>query len=246
MAGQHRRPTDADGDYPELPPRPHPSTGKPFPPHAPAYNGRKTISERARSNRFFAEPTPPPGMGPVLAWRHDGIADKARDVAWWFGLSVVIGAAPSLLRGQGLHALTLWQIWMLILVGTFVMSRPLSLKSMSAGADWIQWCRRKRWYHRCAHQGWLKTYELVSIKGFTRIGMLTYLRLEDADGRVLKRMKHDLQPNRQIWDLLYNGILHSVANGAVIDNLANGILKLDEAVVELRLKHYADTQNQDE
>ncbi|MGH3949391.1 MAG: hypothetical protein ACRDSE_09735 [Pseudonocardiaceae bacterium] len=108
---------------------------------------------------------------------------------------------------------------------------------MSAGADWVQWGMRKRWYQRRAHRGYLKIYELVSVTA-DAAGPTLYLRLEDAEGNVLYRMRHALQGDRRIWDLLYNGILHSVANGAEIDTLAIGMLKLDETPA-LRLRDRA-------
>ncbi|GAA3564826.1 hypothetical protein GCM10022222_55720 [Amycolatopsis ultiminotia] len=45
---------------------------------------------------------------------------------------------------------------------------------------------------------------------------------------VLTRSTEELQRDRRIWDLVYNGILHSVASGAQVGNQAIGILQLDK------------------
>jgi hypothetical protein len=241
MTGQHHRkpPTRTWHSFAELPPRPDPKTGHPFPPHAPAYAGSDTDSDKAtpRPNRFFGPPEPPEGMGRPLAWHYDNVVGNVR--RYFVALAIVLVgiAILSLLRGDGLADLLIWQVWPVAVIGTYLMSDPLTFKTITAGSDWLQWGTRKRWYHRAPRDGHINTYELVSVTA-SGSGASLYLKLEDADGNILFRMRHALQQNRQIWDLLYNGILHSVANGAETDTLAIGILKLDETpALHLRDTH---------
>jgi hypothetical protein len=47
-----------------------------------------------------------------------------------------------------------------------------------------------------------------------------------------------LQRDRRIWDLVYNGVLHSVAGGAQATQQAIGVLKLNDTPA-LRLRDAA-------
>ncbi|WP_216207018.1 hypothetical protein [Amycolatopsis aidingensis] len=231
MAGHHRRKTPQRTwhEFPQLPPRPNPDTGEPLPPHAPGYSGPDHPGNNPRlAGPMFGPPEPPPGMGPCLAWHRDDITGNIRRYIVALAILALGSSVLSLLRGDTFgDALTYWPVWIVIVVFAYLMSDPLTFKTMSAGADWLQWGTRKRWYHRTPRAGHVKFYDLVSITA-SGSGITIYLRLEDTEGNVLYRMPHALQQNRHIWDLLYNGILHSVANGAEIDNLAIKALRLDE------------------
>jgi hypothetical protein len=68
-----------------------------------------------------------------------------------------------LLRGDGLADLLIWQVWPVAVIGAYLMSDPFTFKTIAAGADWLQWSTRKRWYHRAPRHGHISTYELVSV-----------------------------------------------------------------------------------
>lgn len=51
------------------------------------------------------------------------------------------------------------------------------------------------------------------------------LELYDKDVGIARSFQ-ELQQDRRIWNLVYNGILHSVANGATVSKQAIGILQL--------------------
>lgn len=88
--------------------------------------------------------------------------------------------------------------------------------ALAAGAVWFRY-RRK----------WVKTYELVEVK-LDGAGSSTTLVLKDTDDRRLSLGLKELQSNPDLWDLVYNGILHSVHNGgAVVDERARERLRLD-------------------
>src|SRR5699024_8759270 len=53
-----------------------------------------------------------------------------------------------------------------------------------------------------------------------------YLELAD-DSSFIELARVEWQPDRRIWDPVYNGILHSVADGATTNHNARGFLQLD-------------------
>lgn len=49
-----------------------------------------------------------------------------------------------------------------------------------------------------------------------------------------------LQHDRPIWDLFYNGVMHSLANGASIDDLAQEVLEIPRSAKEAKLIAWRD------
>lgn len=239
MAGQHRREEHrrAWHEFPGLPPRPDPDTGEPFPPHAPAYTGsdQSGSSEPGLASGPFGPPAPPRGKGPPLAWHRDTALSNVFNYFLAAAILAIGIAAISLLRGDAFgDGLRYWQVWIIIVVGAWLMAAPLTFNSMSAGADWLQWGVRSSILYRKQRIGVINFYNITSISS-SGAGATVYLRFEDSGGNVLFRMLHDLQKSRKIWDLFYNGVLHSVANGADIDYMATKALHLDETpALELR------------
>jgi len=86
---------------------------------------------------------------------------------------------------------------------------------VAAGAEWV------------AHQtGWVRVYDLTEVRirgGYAKV----YLCLTDAAGRKMDPSLTVLQHNRDLWDLVYNGILHSIRErDVVVDSLARTVLQL--------------------
>ncbi|MGH3623308.1 MAG: hypothetical protein ACRDQ5_16175, partial [Sciscionella sp.] len=115
--------------------------------------------------RLMWKPAPPPGMGPVLVWHRDSIKGQIFGYCISFVIVVVVAGIISLLRHFQLHAFEYWQIWLIILVASYLMSAPLDFKTVSVGADWFQTGYRKRWYQRRVRQNYVKLYELVKVTG---------------------------------------------------------------------------------
>lgn len=236
MTGQHRKPERPrkTRDFPELPPRPDALTGEPFPPHAPGYRGNDRVApehDPNRNTRLSYKPDPPDAMGPVIAWHRDSTWGNIKGFLISFVVFVTATAFLFFLDDGSLRGFGYWQIWALAVVFAFLMYNPRLYETSSAGADWIQWQYTRRWYQRQALTNYLKIYELSRIEAYhagSGINSWLQLRLADLDGRGMDRTLGDLQRDRRIWDLLYNGILHSVANGAQINQAAIGLLKLDE------------------
>ena len=88
---------------------------------------------------------------------------------------------------------------------------------MSAGADWLAYGKR----------GFSKTYELTKIN-VTVGGAAHYLDIEDRHGNAFYGQINDLQLNRELWDLVYLGLLYSVHEGGASTNkMARDYLGLD-------------------
>jgi len=187
----------------ELPARPDRHTGEPRPPHAPAYKGRHSQS----GPDPVRKPSPPQGQGPVQAW-YPGtstLATVITGVVW----CVILGGILVLRNGH--LPLVVWAFIGLVSAGLAWSSRT---GACAAGSDWV--ARNDRW---------VRTYELIEITYRARFG--PRLRLHDSAGRTATIKIESLQGDREVWDLVYNGILHSViADGARTDRQLHLILDL--------------------
>ncbi|MBK1784430.1 hypothetical protein [Prauserella cavernicola] len=204
-----------------LPPRPDPETGKPFPPHAPGYTGNDKHPEAnpLRDITLSRKPKPPAGLGTTLAWWRDSPKAGLARAAFAFAL-MVVGVAVIGLSGDGdLSIFGIWPIWIVIVVFAYLASNPFNIDTISAGADWVQ-SRRSRF----KRTNYVKVYELTKIRISYGGGDL-HLAIYDNE-RGMDRTYSEWHRDRRIWDLVYNGIVHSVANGADIRPRDIGALQL--------------------
>lgn len=180
----------------ELPARPDPWTGQPRPPHAPGFAGSDRPDKRDRITDPAKAPAAPEGQGPVLAWYKSSRrgAFKVSAVA----LLVLCPLGVTIDQGFSVAWMRVWQAWLVLVVGCVLIYFARRSVQCSAGADWL---RRKN--------GWVKLYELIKVTAHRGSNTL-YLHLKDHDGRELQIKVDDLQENRLMWDLVYNGLLHSV------------------------------------
>lgn len=238
--GRHRREPNplSDKSLKELPARPDRDTGRPFPPEAPYYIGPELPKDEPRGPMNGTPPrqaTPPEGMGRALVWRQDGGKEGVRRYLWSLAVVIVGMTAVILLQYHSFDWVLSWQIWLIVVVGSYLMSDPLARQTISAGADWVQWKKRPKWYQWRRDRGtFLKIYRLTKIEGYGA-GPVLYLRIVDEDGRGIDRTRTELHPDRRIWDLMYNGIQHSVANGCEINSLAIQMLHMENSPA-LRLR----------
>lgn len=87
---------------------------------------------------------------------------------------------------------------------------------VSAGADWFA-----RKHDR------VDAYDLVEIKLAGASGRLAWdLILKDKKGGEVTAELREIQSNRGLWDLVYNGLVHSVRRGARTNSKAVDELKL--------------------
>jgi hypothetical protein len=232
--------TDASQSTDGLSPRPDSETGEPFPPHGVSYfrgEPRDPVDDPNRESRLSHKPNPPPGHGPVLAWHRESRRGKIATVVASGAILIVGAAVISLLNDMGLGAFGYWQSWAIIVVGTVLMSSPFSDITYSAGADWLQMQITR---FGVTKRVWIGLYDLTKVDA-SYGGITFHLWLWSKRGG-LSLSFEELQRDRRIWDLVYNGILHSVANGATVTQQATGILKLNETSA-LRLRDSATSQD---
>lgn len=112
-----------------------------------------------------------------------------------------------------------WWLWLIAVVGSLVMFLAVRGKRLTAGADWFD-----------ENGAWIKTYELTSVRIIGAWGGDLLELKDEADRKVSVKLPHLLE-NRALWDLVYNGILHSACSGrATVTQLARERLRLPPGV----------------
>ncbi|WP_138841315.1 hypothetical protein [Rhodococcus pyridinivorans] len=194
----------------DLPPMPDSITGEPRPPRAPRiYHGTEyTPLDRNPRN----PPDAPEHLGPTLEWLQPTLRDQYGDAAMLAGLLAVFGT----ISAGGFSWVLEWWAWGLLALFPWIMFRASGNHWTAAGVSWMQW-----------RGSWVDTYKLTRIQ-FSADGYSRVLRLKDAHGNEIHSFKiSEIQRNPDLWDLVYNGILHSVASGHCdIDAKTRRILKI--------------------
>lgn len=190
-----------------LPPKPDASTGEPRPPRAPIHG---KSSDRAHS-RTALTPRPPRNCGPTLE-----SYVVSNTTAWSGGISMIVLFVVFFTIFYGLSWMSIWWTWLLILGSAGAIVFTIHGTFCAAGADWLR-----------TRNGWVNTYELTKIEMHLN-GTSLDLFLKDSSGRGTNNQIADLQANRKLWDLVYNGLKHSVVNGAQVNGYARGALNLGE------------------
>lgn len=149
-------------------------------------------------------PAPPAGQGSVLAWFE---SSQRSAITGAFGILLVMIVGLILVQGFSVVWMGYWQPWLVLFVVTVLFYVSRRRTAVSAGAEWLQRKGGK----------WVRTHELTRVTAHPRIGSIR-LYLVDQGGRKLRISNHDLQENRRVWDLVYAGIVHSVAAGGVKTN----------------------------
>ncbi len=181
----------------QLPPQPDRDTGRPRPPQAPRNFHGRTGTPIGQALRKGASP-PPAAHGPALEWNQ-----QSRRSAIWSGLiaaALIAGFGSLLFSGFGW--VTQWWCWLLIVLCGLAIYKATSNTWIAAGSDWLQNGKQ-----------WVDVYKLVEVK-IGASGTSQVLRLKDSHGRQIRSVSlSDVQANQALWDLVYNGILHSVLSG---------------------------------
>ncbi len=179
----------------DLPPIPDPATGEPRPPRAPRIQRGTEFTSRDRPPR---NPPPPPECGPRLEWIQPTVRTQYTSAALTAGILAAFGTA----KEGGFDWIREWWAWGLLVLFPWMMFRATKNHWTAAGAIWVQW-----------RSSWVDTYHLTRIR-FSADGTNQVLRLKDAHGNEIHSFKiSQIQGNPDLWDLVYNGILHSVASG---------------------------------
>ncbi|MFI0355143.1 hypothetical protein [Actinomadura sp. 9N407] len=213
-----------------VPPRPDPLTGRPRPPDAPLQG-----EPRARDNSpGGAKLDSPNGRGPALAWLNPRRRDVIGLIAVSVGLPVFTTTLIYITITQGLESeldglIAMlgteaygWMpnplLWLPALVAMVAFAAGLYRKLwLAAGADWLRYGNSR-----------VDTYELVRVS-VNRYSETSILLLIDSGGSRVSIDARALMRNRDLWNLVYNGILHSVAyGGAAVDARTRALLQLDQ------------------
>jgi hypothetical protein len=159
----------------------------------------------------------------VLAWRNP---------SWWkdgfrpaFSYVFPVLVVVLILKDRGVGWMTIYW-WWLILIGISLLSVPyLRGRPFAAGAAWFRIGRT-----------WVNTYELISVQVAAYYGFYS-LKMEDADGHRISIQTGTIQQNHPLWDLVYNGIVHSAHSGRL------ALDRVTRVMLELPVLH-ADAPNQ--
>lgn len=197
-----------------LPPRPDPLTGEPRPPRAPVEashdEGFPEIDPRRRPTKL------PPGEGPMLEWYR---------VTNRYALALGALAAVFVFVGGFLVDGDFDFQWVTSPWGLLVPGLPL------AAAGLLYWHFRTQWVAAGAEwvanpTGWVQVYELTEVHTLIEV-VKVRLCLTDTAGHKMDAQLDLLQHNRDLWDLVYNGILHSIRERDVtVDRTARMLLQL--------------------
>jgi hypothetical protein len=185
-----------------LPPVPDPATGLPRPPHAPGHaSARPAKADRRRVSDPAKAPDSPLGQGPVLAWYA-----TTRRYAVQLGVGAFLAAFLLLWLREGFRVswMRYWEAWAgLVVIGFLVALTQLrgSERCCAAGVEWLS-----------GPKGWVRIYELAKVTSLLSLGGPS-ISMQDKAGRRLSMPLATLQEDRVLWDLVYNGILHSVIAG---------------------------------
>lgn len=191
----------------ELPPRPDPSTGLPRPPRAPGFIGVDVpVNESViREQDQALAPSPPPGQSPVLVWYRESSRGSVIST-----VVVVLLAATILTLSRGTAWIVnakYWGVWAIFAVSLVVVYFISRADRFSAGADWVARGRK-----------WVRVYDLVKVTCHSYPYYGAGVCMRDSGGRKLRYRFIDLSSDRLLWDLTYNGILHSVIAGGAETN----------------------------
>lgn len=197
----------SDNDYgTDLPAVPDRATGEPRPPTAPTGDNAGSLHTPIDRAPHRHPLCPPSDQGPVLEWNQTStwLATKVSCVVALIAVGVV-----SLIQHGVSWTTTAWPAWIGIAVVTLAMWVSMRREWLAAGAFWVQ-----------NRRAWVLHYELTRVEfhepvllGWGRSNRPVTLRLTDSNARTVKARLRALQANPKMWDLVYNGILHSVASG---------------------------------
>mgnify|MGYP001297137917 CR=1 FL=1 len=199
---------------PQIAPKPDPETGEPRPPRAPL---NVTPKSRGKTNPQRAQvPAAPAGEGPVLEWYQE----SSRDSILTGLLGSLVIAAFGTLKDGGFGWMDSWGLWFFVLLPIPVFYLYGRKGGFSAGAEWFATSEKTH----------VRLYELTEVTVNNPAGLQSWgLELHDEHGGSASVSLRELQQNQALWDLVYNGIAHSVLRGAATANeRALEMLKLRE------------------
>src|SRR5699024_5510752 len=120
------------------------------------------------------------------------------------------------LKDWGIGWMATWWLWLFVVAPVVWMAATTWEYGISAGADWL-----------AVKKGYVDTYNLTEVKlEGAGAGLSWRLTLKDRKGTEFFLGLANLQSNRDLWDLVFNGIVYSVGRGAKTNPKAIDKLKL--------------------
>lgn len=184
-------------------PQPSPETNPTGLPTSDSTTGQPEESHRP-DEISDAAPAPPPGQSPTLEW-----IPKDWGTLWKTSVTMfVIVVVATTLKDLGVGWMGTWWLWLMnVILSALFGLGTWSSEAMEAGADWFKYGR-----------SWVKTYELTEVKLEVSSRGGDSLELKDAAGREVWITLSDIQSNWDLWNLVYDGIVHSVHHGGAVAN----------------------------
>ncbi|MGH3831930.1 MAG: hypothetical protein ACRDRS_16030, partial [Pseudonocardiaceae bacterium] len=134
----------------------------------------------------------------ALEWRQDSTTWAIISGLLMAGIGISVYTVDE----HGFGWVSIWWLWLPLIIFGLAVYWVTSKSWLAAGATWLQ-----------NGEVWVDVYELVTID-IKASGAKLNLRLTDSTGRTIGSLSlADTQRNQALWDLVYNGILHSVATG---------------------------------
>jgi hypothetical protein len=194
-----------------LPARPDRATGLPRPPAAPRWTLTAPTAQGDLHLAVDDAPPdgvrpPPPGYGPVLEVHRGTDYDSLIFVgllAGLFGLGALVEV----------RILGYWWLWAVFVVLAVLGVRGIRRTYLAAGADYLQ-----------DGDACVDLYALTEIVVGVGQGQ-HWVTLVDREGHRTTAPTGELHANAALWDLVYNGIRHSVADGARVRGTGAGYLR---------------------
>jgi hypothetical protein len=157
-----------------------------------------------RDDALAEAPPSPPDQGPILAWYR---SSRSYAIQLGFLGFIVTAVLLSARDSFQFHWVKYWWAWLVLaLAGVLIGLTQRKASECSAGVEWVR-----------GRKTWVRTYELVKVKVSVGVGQF-YLSMRDCDGRSMSLAVAALQEDPLIWDLVYNGVLHSVIAGGAETN----------------------------
>lgn len=189
-------------------PIPDALTGEPRPPTARRGEAREhwvTAPEDLQKSVVPLE------YGPALEAYEEPLRMKIGLAVTLFVFALLVFVIPF----RGFDWMSMWWPQVMIIGLPILQFRKSLGDRVLAGALWVQ-----------QRDKWALTYELVKIRS-TTVGRYRAIKIVDCQDHEIILVLHDAQTNPRLWDLVYNGILHSVASGNCdISRAARRILKV--------------------
>ncbi|MCJ0978750.1 hypothetical protein MTX35_13615 [Rhodococcus sp. ARC_M12] len=187
---------------------PNPTTGEPRPPTAHRGEAR---AHWVTMPGDLENSVVPLEYGPALEAFEEPRREKLLQAVMLICIFLLFFIVP--FRGFGWA--DLWFPWLVILGLPVLQYRKSLGDRVLAGARWVQ-----------QRDEWISTYEITKIRS-TTVGLNRASKIEDVHGNKLILVLPDAQMNPLLWNLVYNGIVHSVAYGNCdISKAARRILEI--------------------